>query len=186
MPRDSLMRVKSPTKRVRREPALAPWLLSDMAERDRDRDGNHRPHSTAAIAGHPIHPMLVPFPIVCFIGALVTDIVYSQTALIMWSTFSSWLLTAGLLIGAFAALAGLIDFFNDRYLRGSSVAIAHMLINIAVWIIELFNAFVHARDGWTSVVPTGLTLSIIAVLLLAVSGWLGGSLVYKHGAGTPP
>lgn len=150
-----------------------------------ERTDRDRPHSTAAIAGHPIHPMLVSFPIVCFIGALITDIVYSLTALIMWSTFSAWLITAGLVLGGFAALAGLIDFFNDARLRRSTAAIVHMVINIAVWIIELFNAFVHSRDGWTSVVPTGLTLSIISVALLAVSGWLGGTLVYKLGAGTP-
>lgn len=148
--------------------------------------GSARPRSTAQIAGHPIHPMLVPFPIVCFIGALVTDIVYSQTALIMWSTFSAWLLAAGLLLGGIAAVVGLIDYFNDARLRRSTVAIAHMLLNIAVLLIELVNSFVHARDAWTSVVPTGLTLSIIAVALMAVSGWLGGTLVYKHGAGTPP
>ena len=161
----------------------------DTAYPDDNRQGvrrSDRPRSTVTIAGHPVHPMLVPFPIVCFIGALVTDIVYSRSTQIMWSTFSSWLLTVGLIIGGFAAVAGLVDYFSDARLRRSHVAIAHMLINITVWIIELFNAFVHARDGWTSVVPTGLTLSIIAVLLLAVSGWLGGTLVYKHGAGTPP
>jgi uncharacterized membrane protein len=130
--------------------------------------------------------MLVPFPIVCWIGALVTDIVYSQSANIMWSTFSAWLITAGLVFGGLAAVFGLIDFFGDRRIRNASVAIAHMVINLTVWVIQLFNAFIHSRDAWTSVVPTGLTLSIIAVLLLAVSGWLGGSLVYRHGVGTPP
>ena len=58
-----------------------------------------------------------------------------------------------------------------------------MVLNIVVYIIELFNAFVHSRDGWTSVVPTGLTLSIISVILLGASAWLGGSLVYKHRVG---
>lgn len=130
--------------------------------------------------------MLVPFAIVCWIGALVTDIVYSQTALIMWSTFSAWLITVGLVFGGLAALFGLIDFFGDGRIRRSTVAIAHMVINLTVWVIELFNAFVHSRDAWTSVVPTGLTLSIISVVLLAVSGWLGGHLVYRHGVGTPP
>ena len=130
--------------------------------------------------------MLVPFPIVCWIGALVTDIVYSRTALIMWSTFSAWLITVGLVFGGLAALFGLVDFFGDRRIRGSTVAIAHMVINLTVWVIELFNAFVHSRDAWTSVVPTGLTLSIISVVLLAVSGWLGGHLVYRRGVGTPP
>src|SRR4051794_14561653 len=55
-----------------------------------------RPRSTARIAGHPIHPKLVPFPIVCFVGALLTDIAYWRTADIMWANFSAWLLAAGL------------------------------------------------------------------------------------------
>jgi len=143
-----------------------------------------RPRSTAAILGHPIHPMLVPFPITCWIGALLTDIAYSRTANIMWANFSAWLLLAGLVMGALAALAGIIDYFGDRRVR-SGTATTHGLINIVVFVIQIFNSFVHARDGWTSVVPTGLILSAIAVLLLAVSGWLGGALVYKQGVGTP-
>ncbi|WP_211248102.1 DUF2231 domain-containing protein [Sphingomonas astaxanthinifaciens] len=128
--------------------------------------------------------MLVPFPIVCWIGALVTDITYSRSANIMWANFSSWLLLVGLVMGGFAALAGIIDYLGDRRVR-SGAAKLHGLINITVFVIQIFNSFVHARDGWTSVVPTGLTLSAIAVLLLAVSGWLGGTLVYKQGVGTP-
>lgn len=58
-----------------------------------------------------------------------------------------------------------------------------MIINLSVFVIELFNAFVHGRDGWTSVVPTGITLSIVASLLLLVGAWLGGSLTYRHGVG---
>jgi uncharacterized membrane protein len=145
-----------------------------------------RPRSTAALFGHPIHPMLVPFPIVCFIGALLTDITYARSANIMWADFSIWLITAGLVMAGLAAIAGLTDYFGDARIRRAPPALPHMLINITVVVIELFNAFVHSRDGWTSVVPTGLTLSIIAVLLLAVSGWLGGSLVFKYGVGTPP
>jgi uncharacterized membrane protein len=145
-----------------------------------------RPRSTAAIFGHPLHAMLVPFPIVCFIGALLTDIAFTQSVNIMWSNFSVWLITAGLVMGGLAAVAGLTDYIGDRRVRRIGAATVHMLINLTVWVIELFNAFVHSRDGWTSVVPTGITLSAISVALLAVSGWLGGALVYKHGVGTPP
>lgn len=141
------------------------------------------PRSTAAIFGHPIHPMLVPFPIVCFVGALLTDIAYACSANIMWANFSIWLITAGLVMGALAALAGLVDYLGSRAIRALPVASVHMVINLAVWVIQLLNAFVHSRDGWTSVVPTGLTLSIISVLLLLVSGWLGGHLVYRNGVG---
>ena len=144
------------------------------------------PHSTASIAGHPIHPMLVPFPIVCFIGALVTDIAYWQTADIMWSNFSAWLLTIGLIMGGLAALAGLIDFLSSRSVRAQGPAWPHMLGNVAVLGLSLLNAFVHSRNAWTSVVPTGLILSAVVVLIMAVTGWLGWSMVYRHKVGVLP
>jgi len=61
--------------------------------------------STAQIARHPIHSMLVPFPIVCFIGALLTDIAYYATANIMWTDLASWLLVIGVVMGVIAAAA---------------------------------------------------------------------------------
>jgi len=149
--------------------------------RDASRDGN--PRSTAVLFGHPLHPMLVPFPIVCFTGALVTDVAYLASANVMWSNFSIWLITAGLVMGGLAAVTGIIDYVGDRRVRSARPATPHMIINLSVFVIEIFNAFVHSRDGWTSVVPTGLTLSVISVALLVVSAWLGGSLVYKHRVG---
>jgi uncharacterized membrane protein len=146
--------------------------------------GAERPRSTAKIFGHPIHPMLVPFPIAFWVGALITDIIYTQSTNPMWTNFSQWLLVGGLLFGGLAAVAGIVDYLGDRKVR-SHAAKAHGGINIVVFVIQIFNLLVHSRDGWTSVVPTGLILSIIAVLLLAVSGWLGGELVYKQGVGTP-
>lgn len=144
---------------------------------------NGNPRSTAKVFGHPLHPMLVPFPIVCFIGALITDIAYYNSANVQWSNFSIWLITAGLVLGGFAALTGIIDYAGDRRVRSARPATLHMILNISAFIIEIVNAFVHSRDGWTAVVPTGLTLSIISVILLGVSAWLGGSLVYKHRVG---
>ncbi|MEA1086178.1 MAG: DUF2231 domain-containing protein [Sphingomonas sp.] len=151
---------------------------SDRAARD---EGN--PRSTAKLFGHPLHPMLVPFPIVCFVGALITDLAYLGSANVQWSNFSIWLITAGLVMGGLAALTGIIDYAGDRRVRAARPATPHMIINLSVFVIEIVNAFVHSRDGWTAVVPTGLTLSAISVLLLGVSAWLGGSLVYKHRVG---
>lgn len=136
-------------------------------------------HSTAQIARHPLHPMLVPFPIVCFIGTLLTDLAYWRTAEMMWADFSAWLLTAGLFFGALAAVAGLIDFVGARGIRRHRIAWIHMLGNLLAWLLALLNAFIHTRDAWTSVVPTGLVLSALVVLILLVTGWLGGSLVYR-------
>ncbi|MET1026190.1 MAG: DUF2231 domain-containing protein, partial [Dongiaceae bacterium] len=127
---------------------------------------SYNPRSTARIAHHPIHPMLVPFPIVCFIGTLLTDIAYWQTMEMMWADFSAWLLAVGLFMGGLAAIAGFIDFLGDRLVRTHKAAWLHMLGNALAWVLSLFNAFVHSRDAWTSVVPTGLILSSVVVLIL--------------------
>jgi uncharacterized membrane protein len=141
------------------------------------------PASRARIARQPIHPKLVPFPIVCFTGALFTDIAYARTADMMWTNFSAWLLAVGMAMGVLAALAGLVDFIGNRQVRAQRPAWPHMLGNIVVLVLALFNNFVHSRDAWTSVVPTGLILSAATVALMMVTGWLGASLVYRHRVG---
>lgn len=143
----------------------------------------HHPRSTATIAGHPIHPMLVPFPIAFFTLALVMDVAYWQTSNLTWKHFAEWLLFAGLLIGALAAAAGVFDFLSSHEIRARRPAWPHAIGNVIVMLLAFINSFVHARDGWTGVVPTGLALSVATVLLLLVTGWLGGALVFRHGVG---
>jgi uncharacterized membrane protein len=127
--------------------------------------------------------MLVPFPIACFVGTLVTDIAYWCTAQMMWANFSAWLLVIGMIMGVLAAIAGLIDFLGNRLIRAQAPAWPHMVGNIVVLLLALLNTLVHTRDAWTSVVPTGLILSVIVVLILPFTGWLGWSMVYRHGVG---
>ena len=141
------------------------------------------PRSTASIGGHPIHPMLVPFPITCFVGTLITDIAYARTANMLWANFSAWLLVAGLVMSVFAAIAGAVDFFGDRRIRTLRPAWIHAGGNAVALVLAIFNAFVHSRDAYTSVVPTGLTLSALVVLILLVTGWNGWDMVYRHGVG---
>jgi uncharacterized membrane protein len=139
--------------------------------------------TTAQIARHPIHPMLVPIPIVCFIAALVTDIAYAVTAEMMYADFSAWFLLVGFIFGVLAAIAGLIDFLSNRQIRAQAPAWPHMIGNLIVLILAFFNNLIHTRDAWTSVMPVGLILSIITVLFLPITGWLGWSMVYRHGVG---
>jgi uncharacterized membrane protein len=141
------------------------------------------PRSTARIGGHPIHPMLVPFPIACFIGTLLTDIVYAFTADMQWANFSAWLLTIGLIISIFVVLAGLIDFFGDRRVRALRAAWIHGLGNGLALALSVLNVFVHSRDAYSSVVPLGLILSVLVVMILVVTGWNGWEMVYRHGVG---
>jgi uncharacterized membrane protein len=141
------------------------------------------PASTARIATHPIHPMLVSFPIACFVGTLLTDLAYWKTAEMMWADFSAWLLFFGLIMGCLAAIAGFIDFVSNRRVRALAPAWFHMIGNVVVLLLALFNSFVHSRDAWTSVVPSGLILSALTVVVLLFTGWMGGSMVFRHRVG---
>jgi uncharacterized membrane protein len=127
----------------------------------------------------PFHPLLAPFPLVCFIGTLLTDIAYWRTAEMMWADFSAWLLAVGMILGVLAAIAGLIDLFSKRLIPLQKPTWPLMLGNILALILSLFNALVHSRDAWTSVVPTGLILSALVTVILLVAGWMGRSLVYR-------
>ena len=144
---------------------------------------DRNPRSTAQIAGHPLHPMLVPIPIACFVGTLVTDITYWQTANMQWTIMSSWMLTVGLIVALLAVIAGFIDFLGDPRIRDLRAVWIHAGGNAVALILAIINAFVHTRDGYTSVVPTGLILSILVVLILLVTGWQGWSMVYRHRVG---
>ena len=132
-----------------------------------------------AIGGVPIHAMLVPFPIVCFTGALLSDITYSNSQQVQWANFSEWLLAVGLIMGVLAAIFGLIDFLAAGKAR-PRIGWVHLIGNAVVLVLALFNNLVHARDGWTGVVPTGITLSAITVLILIVTGFLCWRMAYRH------
>ena len=142
-----------------------------------------RPHSTVRIANHPIHPMLVPIPIACFVGALLTDLAYWRTANMMWADFSAWLVTVGVIMGFLAAIVGAVDFLSNRLIRAQAPAWPHAIGNFVVLVLATLNMFVHSRDAWTSVVPWGLALSAAVVLILLFTGWMGWSMVYRHGVG---
>ena len=131
----------------------------------------------------PFHRSLWAFAAAALVGTLITDIAYWRSAQMMWADFSAWLLAIGLVMGGLAAVAGLIDFFGNRLIRTQTPVWPHMVGNIAVLLLALLNSFVHTRDAWTSVVPLGLTLSLITVLILPVTGWLGWAMVYRHGVG---
>jgi uncharacterized membrane protein len=127
--------------------------------------------------------MLVPIPIVCFVATLITDIVYWQTAAMLWADMSAWLLLVGLIVSLFAAPAGIIDLFGDPRIRKLRAAWIHGIGNVTALILSIFNCLIHTRDAYTSVVPSGLILSALVVVILLVTGWNGWALVYRHGVG---
>ncbi len=141
------------------------------------------PQSTASIAGHPIHPMLIPFPIAFFVGTFVCDIVYWQTANAAWATATPWLLGAGLVMAALAAIAGATDVFGDTRIRALNDAWWHAGSNVLVVLIELYNWYARYSEGAAAIVPTGIILSLIVTCLLVFTGWKGWEMVYRHRVG---
>ena len=144
------------------------------------------PRAIVSLRGRPLHAMLVPVPIVCFVATLVTDITYWRTAAIMWADISAWLLVIGLIVALPAAAAGLIDFCGERRIRELRAAWIHGFGNIAAFILSIFNALIHTRDAYTSVVPSGLILSTLVVVILLTTTWTGWTMVYRYGVGVLP
>ncbi len=115
----------------------------------------------------PFFPGLMTFPAACFIVTLITDIVYARSANVAWETFSVWLLTIGLLAAALFVLVGLFQAFVQGRWPTMILRIGYAI----ALILSIFNVFIHSRDGYTAVVPTGLTLSVIVVIVLAAT-WI--------------
>ena len=151
-----------------------------MVEGDGARHAH--PRSTARIAGHPIHPMLVPFPIVCFVGAFVADLLYVMNGEPGWATASNWLLGVGLATAALAALAGLTDYMGDARIRALGDALKHMIANVSAVALEAVNLMLRLGDPG-NIGSIGIYLSGLVVLILLYSGWKGGELVFRHGVG---
>src|SRR5213076_2638440 len=96
------------------------------------------PRSTASIAGHPIHPMLIPFPIAFFVSTFVCDLIYWQTTTLAWATAAMWLLGAGIILAALAAIAGLTDVLGEPRIRALNDAWWHAGGNVVVVLIEIY------------------------------------------------
>jgi uncharacterized membrane protein len=137
--------------------------------------------STATPRGRPLHRMLVSFSAAYFAGALVTDLVYWQMPDVLWERFSIWLIVAGLFMAGLATVAYAIDLAAGRQIdrpawpRAVGYALAVLL--------SLINAFVHSRDGYTAVVPTGLMLSGLVIVVLLLTAWISTALANRHRIG---
>lgn len=135
----------------------------------------------ASIAGHPIHPMLVPIPIGLWIFSLVCDLAAAGgSSNPAWHTVALYTIGGGIVGALLAAVFGLIDLISlPPGPRGT--ALKHMAINLIVVALFVVNFWMRysdpAKGGAT------LWLSIVAIGLLVISGWLGGKMVYEHGIG---
>lgn len=122
---------------------------------------------------HPLHAILLAFPLPLFLGALLSDLAYRSTFHVQWANFSSWLIAGGLFVGAFAVLWALVDLFR-RETASRGRRIAYFVVLLVMWGLGFINALVHAKDAWATM-PEGLYLSVITTLLALVATWIGYS-----------
>ena len=122
---------------------------------------------------HPLHAMLLAFPLPLFLGALLSDLAYASSFQVQWINFSSWLIAGGLLVGAVALLWALIGMLRSGTAPNGR-QIVYGVALLAMWVLGFVNALVHGKDAWATM-PAGLYLSAIVTLLAIVAAWVGYS-----------
>lgn len=136
----------------------------------------------AQIAGHPIHPMLVPIPIGLWLFSLVCDfIARSSAAPATWSAASYYAMIGGILGALAAALPGLVDFLSLKGTPVRPTAAKHMGLNLTIVVLYVINAWMRSHAADYAAAGTPMVLSVIGILMLLVSGWLGGKMVFEAG-----
>jgi len=136
----------------------------------------------ASIAGHPVHPMIVPVAIGGFVLSFIFDIVCLATGQVdPWSTVAYYTMIGGIVGALLAAIFGFVDLLSLPSGYTKKVGITHMVINLTV--VVLFIASAYMRHESHSPAGTPFILSVVAILLLLVSGWLGGKMVFEAGVG---
>jgi uncharacterized membrane protein len=128
---------------------------------------------------HPLHAILLAFPLPLFLGALASDLAYRASFHIQWANFSSWLIAGGLFGGGFALLWALINLFRCETASKGRLAV-YFVVLLAMWGLGFVNALVHAKDAWATM-PEGLYLSAITALLALAAAWIGYSGFHRAG-----
>lgn len=139
--------------------------------------------STVAIAGHPLHPLSVIFPIAFLAAALGSDIGYWLTGDFFWARASLWLIGLGLAGGLLASAIGLSDFLKIERVRKRTAGWAHLILNVSILVLSLINFLLRWGNAESRIVPWGLLISLIVGTLTSVSGWFGAELSYRHKIG---
>lgn len=143
--------------------------------------------SRASIGGHPLHPILIPFPIGLLVFSLIADLIFLWRGNPVWENYIAfYTLLGGIIGGAAAAIPGLIDWAALTDDAAVKVANWHARVNIITLVIFIVSFYLRTKSGatWIAGLPTlPIILSVVGVIGLTIAGWLGGELVFKHRVG---
>ena len=159
-------------------PNIPPIIESD----DREYQDSGVP-STVAIAGHPLHPLTIIFPIAFLAAALGSDFGYWLTRDFFWARASLWLIGLGLLGGIIAAITGMSDFLRIERVRKRTAGWTHLILNVAILVLTALNLILRFGDPESRILPWGFFISLVVGTLTSITGWFGAELSYRHKIG---
>ncbi len=140
--------------------------------------------SRLKIAGHAVHPMLIPLPLGMFLGTLIFDVVYLLTDDLQFASVSFFMAVTGAVAGVAAAAIGAVDYGNiPKGTRAKRVCTVHAIGNDVVVGLFALSAFLRYRAEAYEPSALALTLTFAGAAASVVTGWLGGELVERLGAG---
>ncbi len=144
--------------------------------------------SPASIAKHPIHPMLIVFPIGLWVFSLACDIIYRAVGGQVWVDVAFYCMAGGIVGALVAAVPGFIDLWAMGKCRAKQIGVVHMSLNLLVTVLFVVDLFIRVSNRSAGLPPasSAFILSIVSVILLVASGWLGGEMVYVEGVAVEP
>ena len=125
------------------------------------------PEPRRSIVAESIYGLLNPIPFGCFVAALIFDVLYSKTAVMLWDKGAAWLIVFGLLFAVVPRLVNLTQVWVTSRRTATRTDKLDFWLNLFAIVVAIVNAFVHSRDAY-AVVPTGLWLSVCTVILLSI------------------
>lgn len=136
-----------------------------------------------AIAGHPLHAMMVTFPIAFLMSVAATDVVWIISQDPFWARLSLWLVGAGAISGSAAALAGTVELLLIPGVRRRGVSWSHFVAGITLISVAFTNWYLRLAGSEDMILPWGFALSLLGAVLVGIAGWLGANLVFDHRIG---
>ena len=144
----------------------------------------HETESRIAISGHPLHAMLVAFPIALTMSVLGADLLYWWTGDAFWARAAGWAAFGGFLMGVVAGITGTVELLLVRGIRTRSASWTHFILAVMLLSLLGMNWAWRIGDYEAAVLPFGLLMSFVAAGFTAVTGWHGGKLVFDYQIGT--
>lgn len=139
--------------------------------------------TVVAVKRHPLHPMLVTFPIALLTCAAASDMAFIMFGDEFWARVSMWLLGTGTFMGMLAGTTGAIELLAVGGIRRRAAAWNHFVMGTMLLAVGFTNWFWRLPDAVAAIVPLGIYLSCLGIVLVVATGWMGGKLVFEDEVG---